>query len=126
METIEERAKVVGTLSQFRSDYPYDKRSIMVGYIKGATDQKDIDEEVRLKKCDDMTEAEYNRETAFVDWYNKHGEGAPTYSDAIEWARRELLNDVCSLLREMVECGVRPQSAYGFADRFRRALEEQL
>ena len=43
METIEERAKKVGVLSQFRSDYPYDKRSIMVGYIKGTTDQKAID-----------------------------------------------------------------------------------
>lgn len=43
MKTIEERAKAVGTLSQFRSNYPYDKRSVMVGYIKGATDQKDID-----------------------------------------------------------------------------------
>ncbi len=79
METIEERAKAVGTLSQFRSDYPYDKRSIMVGYIKGATDQKDIDIE---KAC--------------------------------EW------------IKENVECGVHPQSAYGFADRFRTAMEEQL
>lgn len=44
MKTIAERAKEVGTLSQLRSDYPYDKRSIMVGYIRGATDQKDIDD----------------------------------------------------------------------------------
>lgn len=79
MRTIEERAKVVGTLSQFRSDYPYDKRSIMVGYIKGATDQKDIDIE---KAC--------------------------------EW------------IKENVECGVHPSNAYGFADRFRKAMEEQL
>ena len=43
MKTIEERAEEVGTLYQLRSDYPYDKRSIMVGYIKGSTDQKDID-----------------------------------------------------------------------------------
>ena len=43
MSTIEERAKQAGTLSQFRSDYPYDKRSIIVGYIKGAADQKAID-----------------------------------------------------------------------------------
>ena len=60
MRTIEERAKVVGTLSQFRSDYPYDKRSIMVGYIKGATEQKAIDiEEVCewLKARNVLTEA---------------------------------------------------------------------
>lgn len=43
MKTIEERAKEVGTLSQFRSDYPYDKRSVEFGYTQGATEQKAID-----------------------------------------------------------------------------------
>ena len=95
MKTIEERAKEVGALSQFRSDYPYDKRSVEYGYMQGATEQKAIDEEVRLKKCDDMTKVEYDRETAFVDWYRKQGKGTPTYSDAIEWARKEVINDVC-------------------------------
>ena len=66
-------------------------------YIRGATEQKAIDEEVRLKKCDDMTEAEYNRETSFVDWYLKNGNGAPTFSDAIEWARKDLLNKACKI-----------------------------
>lgn len=93
-------------------------------YIRGAKEQKAIDEEVRLKKSDSMTQAEYDREVAFADWYNKNGKGTPTYSDAIEWARRELLDKACEWLKENVECGVHPQSAYGFADRFRRALEE--
>ena len=43
MKSIEERAKEVGILYQLRSDYPYDKKSIMAGYIKGAADQKVID-----------------------------------------------------------------------------------
>ena len=30
-------------------------------YIRGAKEQKAIDEEERLKKCDYMTEAEYER-----------------------------------------------------------------
>lgn len=42
MQTIEERAKEVGTLSQFRSDYPYDKKSVEFGYMTGATEQKAI------------------------------------------------------------------------------------
>lgn len=42
MKTIEERAKAVGTLSQFRSDYPYDKKSVEFGYMTGATEQKAI------------------------------------------------------------------------------------
>ena len=64
-------------------------------YIRGAKEQKAIDKEVRLKKCDDMTEEEYEREVAFADWYNKNGKGTPTYSDAIEWARRELIDEAC-------------------------------
>ena len=43
-KTIEERAKEVGMLSQVRSDYPYDKRSVEFGYTQGATEQKAIDE----------------------------------------------------------------------------------
>ena len=95
MKTIEERAKDTGILSQYRSDYPYDTRSVEFGYISGAKEQKVIDEEVRLKKCDDMTEAEYNRETAFVDWYLENGKGTPTYSDAIEWAWKEVIDKAC-------------------------------
>ena len=53
-------------------------------YIAGATEQQAIDEQVRLKKSDDMTNAEYDREMAFADWYLKNGKGTPTYSDAIE------------------------------------------
>ena len=71
------------------------------GYIVGATEQKAIDEEVRLKKCDDMTEAEYEREVAFAEWYNKNGKGTPTYSDTIEWARKEVINKACELLKSV-------------------------
>ena len=39
MKTIEERAKETGILSQYRSDYPYDKRSVEFGYISGAKEQ---------------------------------------------------------------------------------------
>ena len=121
--TIEERADAyVGhpeEIDEFTSETI--KRA---AYICGAKEQKAIDEEVRLKKCDDMTEAEYNREIAFVDWYLKNGNGTPTFSDAIEWARKEVINKACEWLKENVECGVHPQSAYGFADRFKKAMEE--
>ena len=99
------------------------------GYIVGATDQKAIDEEVRLKKCDDMTEAEYNRETAFVDWYLKNGKGTPTYSDAIEWARRELIDEACIILCRYV-CQHKTDDSKCLNDKcytwkmFRRMMEE--
>ena len=94
MKSIEERAK---EYSKGQWDVP----TALKAYIAGATEQKAIDEEVRLKKCDDMTEAEYNRETSFVDWYLENGKGTPTYSDAIEWARKNLLNEVCAILSEL-------------------------
>ena len=93
MKTIAERAKEAGIICQYKSDYRYDKRSVEFGYTQGATEQKAIDEEMRLKKCDDMTKEEHEREVAFAEWYNKNGKGAPTFSDAIEWARRELIDD---------------------------------
>ena len=95
MKSIEERAKEA---------YPINEYSIIVGvvirgaYIRGAKEQQAIDEEVRLKKSDDMTEAEYDRETAFADWYLKNGKGTPTYSDAIEWARKDVISKACDWL----------------------------
>ena len=91
MKSIEERAK---EYSKGQWDVP----TAIKAYIAGATEQKAIDEEVRLKKCDDMTQAEYNHETAFVDWYLENGKGTPTYSDAIEWARKEVINKACDWL----------------------------
>ena len=92
MQTIEERAK------EYAPD-PFLAALERKAYIAGATEQKAIDEEVRLKKCDDMTKEEYDREVAFADWYHKNGKGTPTFSDAIEWARKDLLDKVCEWLR---------------------------
>ena len=44
METIEERANGSGMLSQYISDYRYDKKSVESGYTQGATEQKSIDD----------------------------------------------------------------------------------
>ena len=45
-----------------------------------------------------MTEAEYDRETAFADWYLKNGKSTPTFSDAIEWARKQTIDEACNWL----------------------------
>ena len=125
MKTIEERAdRAIYKPTDRHPLKLYEAIAFARGYELGATEQKAIDEEVRLKKCDDMTEAEYNRETAFVDWYLENGKGMPAYSDAIEWARKEVINRACEWLKENVEGGVHPQSTYGFVDKFRKAMEE--
>ena len=99
MKTIEERAEEYGSKKgDISLSAVYNEALANIykeGYIAGATEQKEIDEEIRLKKCDDMTQAEYDREVAFADWYHQNRKGTPTFSDAIEWAREDLLNEVC-------------------------------
>ena len=124
MKTIEERAK---EYSKGQWDIP----TAIKAYVAGATEQKAIDEQVRLKKCDDMTEAEYNRETSFVDWYRENGKGTPTYSDAIEWARKEVINKACDWFAYyLMDIGYpddwmrdSPNMQSG-EERFRKAMEE--
>lgn len=91
MKSIEERAKEY-------SNGQWDELTAKEAYIAGAKEQQAIDEEVRLKKSDNMTEAEYDRETAFADWYLKNGKGTPTFSDAIEWSRKQTIDEVCDWL----------------------------
>ena len=76
----------------------WDELTAKEAYIAGATEQQAINEEVRLKKSDDMTEAEYDREMTFADWYHQNGKSTPTFSDAIEWARRQTIDEVCNWL----------------------------
>ena len=76
----------------------WDELTAKEAYIAGATEQQAIDEEVRLKKSDDMTKAEYDREVAFADWYLKNGKSTPTFSDAIEWAREDVISKACDWL----------------------------
>ena len=104
--TIEERAKEYAP-DAFDTDYILPAREGYIvnlqrkAYIAGAIEQKAIDEEVRLKKCDDMTESEYEREVAFAEWYHQNGKGTPTYSDAIEWTRKEVIEKACDILEYM-------------------------
>ena len=122
--TIEERANAyVGhpeEIDEFTSETI--KRE---AYIAGAKEQKAIDEEVRLKKSDSMTQAEYDREVAFADWYHQNGKGTPTYSDAIEWTRRELIDKACKIVRNIINeyFGDGEQSCK-VEDTFRKAMKE--
>ena len=103
-KSIENRAKEYAPYA-FDPDYILPIREEYIvnqqrnAYIAGAREQKSIDEEVRLKKCDDMTPKECEREMAFVDWYYKNGKGTPTFSDAIEWARQKTTDEACEWLK---------------------------
>ena len=63
------------------------------GYKAGVSTQRIIEQEVRLKKSEDVTQGEYDRQNSFfMDWYFKRKE-TPTYSDAIEWARKKAIDE---------------------------------
>ena len=100
IKSIKERAKLAS--EDYACDDSY-SAGFFTGYVEGATKQQAIDEEVRLKKSDDMTKAEYDREMAFADWYLKNGKGTPTYSDAIEWARKQTIDNAKSAFNKA--CG---------------------
>ena len=102
METIGQRARKFGRLSQSKSNYRYDKRSVEFDYTKGAKDQQAIDKEIMLQKST-ITGKQYNRERAFATWYYHNGKGTPTYSDAIEWARKQTIEDAKSAFNKA--CG---------------------
>ena len=92
MKSIEERANEAYPAHEYSVLERVMKRG---AYIRGAKEQQAIDEEVRLKKSDDMTKAEYDGEMAFADWYLKNGKSTPTFSDAIEWARKDVIDKAC-------------------------------
>ena len=119
MESIEERAKLAS--EDYACDDSY-SAGFFDGYVEGATDQQAIDEEVRLKKSDDMTQAEYDRETAFTDWYLQNGKGTPTYSDAIEWARKQTIDEVCEWMTNFKN-GNGEFPLYDFVGNLRKSME---
>ena len=68
----------------------------ITAYERGATDQKAIEEEVTLTKYDSMTGKQLDREERFTSWYFQNVKGAPTFSDAIEWSRKQTIDEVCN------------------------------
>ena len=120
MKSIEERAKEAYPAHEYSVLERVMKRG---AYIRGAKEQKTIDEEVRLKKSDDMTKAEYDREVAFADWYLKNGKGTPTYSDAIEWSRKQTIDEVCNWFKNYMTFGT-GETVNNLIALLRKAVEE--
>ena len=78
-------------------------------YVRGAEEQKAIDDAILLKlKSAWEKQAQINHDDEL-----NYQQG---YHDAIDKA--------CNWLKERVQCGVHLQRAYGFAEEFRKAMEE--
>lgn len=101
------------------------------GYIAGATDQKTIDESIRLKKCDAMSKEEFERETTFLEQYIDGKGSMPSVSDAIEWARKETIEeakvwfgDYLTELRDSVNWFYGSSKMKSGRDRFMEAMNK--
>lgn len=114
IKNIQERAKEyadrnkAAELEHFSvRNFPYGRiyNAEMTAYEKGATDQKAIEEAVTLTKSNAMTEKQLDREECFTSWYFQNAKGAPTFSDAIEWARKQTIDEVCNWLKNYMTFG---------------------
>ena len=94
MKTIEQRAMEYSLKDFFTGN----EKAIEEAYKAGAKDQQYIDQEIMLKKEDTMTAKQHYRERTFYDWYILNGKGTPKFSDAIEWARKQTIEEVCNWL----------------------------
>lgn len=131
MKTIEERAK---ECTRRRADVLVGTTLASIfekGYIAGATDQKTIDESIRLKKCSAMTKEEFERETTFLEQYIDGKGSMPSVSDAIEWARKKAIEeakvwfgDYLTELRDSVDWFYGSSKMKSGRDRFMEAMNK--
>ena len=102
MKTVEERAEEYAEKNFSQADMSIQLAAgggYQAGYKAGASTQRIIEQEVRLKKSEDVTQGEYSRQNSFfMGWYFKRKE-IPTYSDAIEWARKDLVDNAFKWLK---------------------------
>ena len=102
MKTIEERAKEYAK-TEYEQFGTFPEIVARESYTKGATEQKAIDDAQCINKV-------LMGKGSSINYYQQG------YHDAIDKA--------CEWLKERVQCGVHPQRAYGFAEEFRKAMEE--
>ena len=117
MKTIEQRA-VEYSLKGF---FTGNEKAIEEAYKAGAKDQQYIDQEIMLKKEDTMTAKQHCRERTFYDWYILNGKGTPKFSDAIEWERKQTIDEVCNWLSNNIIVGTE-----GNLDIFLRGLRKEM
>ena len=119
MKTIEQRAMEYSLKGFFTGN----EKAIEEAYKAGAKDQQYIDQEIMLKKEDTMTAKQHYRERTFYDWYILNGKGTPKFSDAIEWSRKQTIDEVCEWMTNFKN-GNGEFPLYDFVGNLRKSMEE--
>lgn len=91
-------------------------------YIAGAIDQKAIEEAVTLTKSNAKTGKQLDREENFTSWYFQNVKGVPTFSDAIEWSRKQTIDEVCEWMTNFKN-GNGEFPLYDFVGNLRKSME---
>lgn len=115
-------AEIVGKVYGYERIY----NAEIAAYERGAKDQKAIEEEVTLKKYDAMTGKQLDREENFTSWYFQNVKGAPTFSDAIEWARKQTIDEAYKWVDKCLHFFVMKNhiNYTALEQEFRKAMEE--
>ena len=129
MKNIQERAReyadrhkaaeIIGKVYGYERIY----NAEMAAYERGATDQKAIEEAVTLTKSNAKTEKQLDREEHFASWYFQNVKGVPTFSDAIEWSRKQTIDEVCEWMTNFKN-GNGEFPLYDFVVNLRKSIEE--
>ena len=112
-------AEIIGKVYGYERIY----NAEMAAYEKGATDQKAIEEAVTFMKSGAKTEKQLDREEHFATWYFQNVKGAPTFSDAIEWSRKQTIDEVCNWFSNKIIIGTEGELNI-FLRELRKAMEE--
>lgn len=81
-----------------KNDNDVSKYDIEDIFIAGANWQYEQFEKNRLTACDNMTKEEFDREQEFTTDFIEKNNRIPTYSDAIEYGRKMMIDKACEWL----------------------------
>ena len=111
----------------------FDPFDLEQAFIDGANWRYEQFEKNRLAACDNMTKEEAKREQEFVTYFLEKNLYAPTYSDAIEYGRKQMIDKACEyinnhwdklLVYEYNQFGGSVFNRKKTVEQFRKAMEE--
>ena len=103
--------------------HEHNKVFSIVDFKAGANWRYEQFEKNRLSACDNMTKEEAEREQEFTTDFIEKNNRIPTYSDAIEYGRKQMIDKAVEWLKEQEEMvGISFQD--DFIERFKQAMEE--
>lgn len=103
------------------AQHDHNKVFSIYDFKAGAKWHEEQFEKNRLAACDNMTKEEFDREQEFTTDFIEKNNRIPTYSDAIEYGRRLMIEKACEYIRDYAPIYY---NCDGFIEHFRKAMED--